>query len=54
MIYPWERIRRLPLIAAERLAASATHSKRWAVAYVIGLFYLVPAALIFVHKLLTS
>jgi sodium-dependent phosphate cotransporter len=53
-IYPWERIRRLPLIAAERLAASATHSKRWAVAYVIGLFYLVPAALIFVHKLLTS
>jgi sodium-dependent phosphate cotransporter len=43
LIYPVERIREIPLRAARWLARTATRSKRWALAYVLGLFYALPA-----------
>jgi len=43
LIFPVERIRNLPLQAAERLASVAVGSRRWALLYVIILFYGVPA-----------
>ncbi len=44
--------RRLPMLAAQWLAKLAVNKKRWALAYVIGAFYGVPAALVFVHQLI--
>jgi sodium-dependent phosphate cotransporter len=43
LIYPWPRIRRLPLAAARRLAGVAVRSRAAALAYVVILFYLIPA-----------
>jgi sodium-dependent phosphate cotransporter len=43
LIYPFERIRRVPLAAAATLASAATRSRRWALVYVLILFYGVPA-----------
>jgi hypothetical protein len=45
MIVPWPPIRRLPLAAAESLSRLAMRSRRWAVAYVVFLFYGLPALL---------
>ena len=42
LIYPFPRIREIPLNAARRLAAIAVESRRWALVYVLGLFYGVP------------
>ncbi len=42
MIYPVPAVRRIPLGAARWLAATAVRSKRWALLYVLGLFYGVP------------
>ncbi len=42
LVYPFEPIRRIPMTLARRLADVAVRSKRWAIFYVVGLFYLVP------------
>jgi solute carrier family 34 (sodium-dependent phosphate cotransporter) len=42
LIYPIEPIRRIPLRLARGLADIAVRSKRWAIVYVIALFYAVP------------
>ena len=43
LIYPWERLRNLPLRAAKALADIATRSKVLAISYVLILFYGIPA-----------
>jgi len=43
LIYPLPQMRQLPLLAAERLAGVAVASRRFALLYVLGLFYGVPA-----------
>ena len=43
LIYPWERMRNIPLRAAQLLADIATRSKLLAIGYVLILFYGVPA-----------
>ena len=42
IIYPFEPIRRIPLLLARTLADVAVRSKGWAIVYVVGLFYVVP------------
>lgn len=51
MVFPWPRIREIPLNAARRLANLAVRSRKLAVAYVLGLFYGLPALLITISKL---
>ncbi|NNG15410.1 MAG: Na/Pi cotransporter family protein, partial [Gemmatimonadales bacterium] len=53
IIFPVRRVRRLPVAGAEWIATVATHSRRWALFYVLGLFYGLPALLAFLHSLLT-
>ena len=43
LIYPWERVRNIPLRAAKALADIATRSKILAISYVLVLFYGIPA-----------
>jgi solute carrier family 34 (sodium-dependent phosphate cotransporter) len=50
MIYPFPAIRRIPLGAARWLADVATRSKRWAFAYVFGMFYGLPALFAFIER----
>ena len=50
-IYPIPAIRQLPLAAAEHLAHVAVRSRRWAIIYVIALFYLLPGALVVLNKM---
>jgi len=50
LIYPIERIRRIPLAMAEWLAGVAVRSKRNAVLFVLGVFYGLPALLVFVSR----
>jgi sodium-dependent phosphate cotransporter len=52
LVYPVERIRRIPLGAARALAGVASRSKALAVLYVVVLFYLVPAAFAFLTRVL--
>jgi sodium-dependent phosphate cotransporter len=52
LIYPTQRIRNIPLTAARRLAAIAVRSRRWAVLYVVVLFYAVPALFAVLDRLL--
>jgi sodium-dependent phosphate cotransporter len=52
LIYPIEAIRRLPLRAARWLANAAVRSRKLALAYVVGLFYLLPGLLVLLDKLL--
>lgn len=42
LIYPFQRIREIPLNAARRLSAIAVESRKWALIYVLGLFYGIP------------
>ena len=42
LIYPFAPVRRVPLRLARILADVATQSPKWAIAYVIGLFYIIP------------
>lgn len=42
LIYPFPRIRQIPLNAARKLASIAVDSRRWALIYVLVLFYGVP------------
>ncbi len=50
LIYPVPFIRRLPLVAARSLAKSAVESRKWALLYVVGLFYGLPAILVVLNK----
>ncbi len=50
LIYPVPFIRRLPLVAARSLAGLAVESRRWALLYVVGLFYGLPAILVVLNK----
>ena len=50
LVYPVPFIRRLPLVAARALARSAVESRRWALLYVLGLFYGLPAILVVLNK----
>ena len=51
LIYPVGFIRRIPLAAAQRLAETAVNSRKWALIYVIGLFYGLPAAFVILNNL---
>ena len=51
LVYPVRFIRRLPLAAARRLAQAAVKSPKWALVYVAGLFYGLPAALVVLYQL---
>ena len=50
LIYPIERIRRIPMAMSEWLAGVAVKSKRNAVVFVLGVFYGLPALLVFVTR----
>jgi sodium-dependent phosphate cotransporter len=51
MFYPIPAIRRLPVMAAERLGAFAANHRRLSLVYVFAVFYGVPALLIFIYRL---
>ena len=42
IFYPSRALRMIPVRAAERLAVVAAESRRWAIAYVVVLFYVIP------------
>jgi sodium-dependent phosphate cotransporter len=50
LIYPVPFIRRLPLVAARSLAELAVESRKWALLYVAGLFYGLPAILVVLNR----
>ena len=50
LVYPLPFIRRLPLVAARSLARAAVESRKWALLYVLGLFYGLPAILVVLNK----
>jgi len=52
LIYPVPAVRRLPIRTAKWMAGLAAESKRYAFAFILGLFFVVPGLLIFVSKLL--
>ncbi len=52
LIFPVERVRNIPLSAARRLAAVAVRSRRWALLYVVLLFYGIPALFAVLNRLL--
>ncbi|MDH3223778.1 MAG: Na/Pi symporter [Gemmatimonadota bacterium] len=52
LVYPVRPIRAIPLYCAGRLADVATESKRWAIIYVLCLFYGVPAIFAFLNQVL--
>jgi solute carrier family 34 (sodium-dependent phosphate cotransporter) len=51
VIYPIPTVRQLPLRAAEALARAALRSKKWAIFYIVMMFYVAPMLLIFLTKL---
>lgn len=53
LIYPFKPIREIPLRAARRLALAAVRSRRWALVYVLGLFYGLPTLFAIVDQLLS-
>lgn len=52
IFFPIRAIRMIPVRAAERLAVIAAESRRWAIAYVLILFYMVPALFAFLDRFL--
>jgi sodium-dependent phosphate cotransporter len=52
LIYPVRRVREIPLNAARRLARTAVRSKTAAIAYVLVLFYGLPALFAFLNRVL--
>lgn len=50
MIFPYAKTRRIPPMLADWLAGVAVVSKRKALLYVVGLFYGIPALLIFITR----
>ena len=51
MFYPIPAIRRLPVMAAERVGAFAAEHRKLSLVYVFAVFYGVPALLIFIYRL---
>ena len=51
LIYPVVQIRNIPLIAARKLADVAVTSRKWALLYVVALFYGLPAVFAVLNKL---
>ncbi|MBN2564941.1 MAG: Na/Pi symporter [Candidatus Eisenbacteria bacterium] len=51
IVYPFKPVRNIPMILARRLADAAVRSKRNAVFFVVGLFYVLPGVLILIDKL---
>jgi sodium-dependent phosphate cotransporter len=52
LVFPIRAIRMIPIRAAEKLAAIAAESRRWAIAYVLILFYVVPALFAYLDRML--
>ena len=52
LVYPFERIRNIPLGAARKLADIAVESRKWALLYVVILFYGLPALFAFLNRFL--
>jgi sodium-dependent phosphate cotransporter len=52
LIYPWRRIRNIPLAAARRLANVAVESRKYAIIYVIILFYGLPLVFAVLNRVL--
>ncbi|GMR11980.1 MAG: Na/Pi symporter [Gemmatimonadota bacterium] len=52
MIYPIPAIRKIPIEGARWLAATATRSRKWAVIYVLAIFYGVPALFALLNQFL--
>lgn len=52
LVYPWRRVRGMPLAGARRLAEVAVRSRAAAIGYVLALFYGVPALLLVVSRAL--
>lgn len=50
IVYPIPAFRAVPIVAAEKLAQVASHSRGWAFVYVILLFYGIPAILAFLSQ----
>ena len=50
LIYPIEAIRNIPLAAARKLADVAVESRKWALIYVVVLFYGLPGLLAFLNS----
>ncbi len=51
LIFPVQRIRQIPLAAAQWMADTAVRSRRWALAYVVVLFYGLPALFAVLNRL---
>ncbi len=54
LIYPFPKVREIPLAAARRLAAVAVRSRTYALLYVVLLFYGLPALLATLNRLLAN
>jgi sodium-dependent phosphate cotransporter len=52
LIYPWRKIRNIPLAAARRLANVAVESRKYAIIYVIILFYGLPLVFAVLNRVL--
>ncbi len=50
LIYPVSRIRNIPLAAARKMADIAVVSRKWALIYVVLLFYVLPALFAFLNS----
>jgi sodium-dependent phosphate cotransporter len=51
IVYPFRPVRRIPMLLARRLADAAVRSRRNAVFFVVGVFYVFPGILILIDKL---
>jgi sodium-dependent phosphate cotransporter len=51
IVYPLKPIRNIPMLLARKLADAAVRSKRNAIFFVVGLFYILPGILILIDKL---
>lgn len=52
LIYPIRQIRNIPLAAARKLADIAVESRKWALLYILLMFYALPALFAIVNRLL--
>jgi len=51
LIYTMPPVRRIPMLLATKLGGVAARSKRYAVIYLVGLFYVLPALLVVIDRL---
>ena len=52
LIYAIPKAIEVPLTLAARMAAIADRSKRWAILYIVGIFYGLPALLFMISKMI--